>query len=178
MDQIDILSGLKPGSALYDIRRERPDFVDGTELCRTTVLTPNHGFGIGRAMRAALAARMARLIGHADLAATYDRMIEEAERDMAGGASTSGDTAGNKAALAAIATGADIPEAVDAFIRGLVRHADLVTRTPRNSTRADIACLEEAGLSNPQIIALSELIAFVNYEARVIVGLSILETVE
>lgn len=162
MDQIDILSGIKPGSELYRIRRERPDYVEGTELCRQTVLEPSDGFGIGHAMRAALAARMARLIGRNDLARTYDLMLEEV---------------GSDETLAAIASAAELLADADVFTQALVRHADLVTKTPRDNTKADIERLEAAGLSNPQIIALSELIAFVNFEARVIVGLEALELV-
>ncbi|MCQ1853480.1 hypothetical protein NOJ16_19385 [Neorhizobium galegae] len=163
LDQIDILSGLKPGSELYAIRRERPEFVEGTELCRETVLSPNHGFGLNHALRAALACRMARLIGREDLAAVYDLMLDDA---------------GSDPDLASIASGAETAAAADAFTSAIIRHADLVTQTPRNSSRADIERLEKAGFTNPQIIALSELIAFVNYEARVLVGLSLLEEVE
>jgi uncharacterized protein YciW len=163
LDQIDILSGLTPGAGLYAIRRERADFVAGTELCRQTVLSPAHGFDISHALRAALAARMARLIGHAGLAQSYDGML---------------DRAGATAALRAIAAGADTDPDGDAVTTALVRHADLVTESPRDSSRADIEMLAAAGLSNPQIVALSELIAFVNYEARVIVALSVLEEVE
>lgn len=162
MDQIDILSGIKPDSELYRVRRERPDYVEGTELCRRTVLEPGHGFGIGHATRAALAARMARLIGRHDLARTYDLMLQ---------------LAGSDETLAAIASGLELAPDADIVTHALVRHADLVTKTPRDNTRADIERLEAAGLSNPQIIALSELIAFVNYEARVIAGLEALELV-
>lgn len=159
MDQIDQLSGIGSDTELYRIRRERPDFVDGTELCRQTVLTPAHGFDLGHALRAALAARMARFIGQEELAVNYDAMLVKA---------------GATPLLSGIAAGADLPEDADAFVRAILRHADLVTKTPRNNTKADIEALEAAGLSNPQIIALSELIAFVNYEARVIVGLAML----
>lgn len=162
MDQIDVLSGLRPDSEVYRARRERPEFVEGAELCRETVLAPRHDFGISHAMRAALAARMARLIGQENLARTYDAMLDRAGRDDE---------------LAAIASTAELAESVDRFTKALVRHADFVTRTPRDATRADIERLEAAGFSNPQIIGLSELIAFVNFEARVIVGLSVLELV-
>ncbi|MFB9948642.1 CMD domain-containing protein [Rhizobium puerariae] len=162
MDQIDILSGLKPDSELYTVRRERPDFVEGAELCRETVLAPNHDFGIGHAMRAAFAARMARFIGREDLARAYDLLLEEA---------------GGDDALAAIASAAAQPANATAFTQALVRHVDLVTERPRDNTRADIGRLEAAGLTNPQIVALSELIAFVNFEARVIVGLRVLNEV-
>lgn len=163
MDQIDHLSGIAPDTELYRIRRERPDFVDGTELCRQTVLTPAHGFDLGHALRAALAARMAGFIGREDLARTYDGMLANA---------------GATPLLSGIAAGSEPGVEADGFLRAILRHADLVTKTPRNNTKADIEALEAAGLSNPQIIALSELIAFVNYEARVIVGLEILGEVE
>lgn len=159
MDQIDRLSGITPDSELYQIRRERPDFVDGTELCRQTVLTPAHGFDLGHALRAALAARMARFLGHNDLSKAYDDMLAQA---------------GATPLLSGIAGGADLPVDADGFLRAILRHVDLVTKTPRENTRADIEALKAAGMSNPQIIALSELIAFVNFEARVIVGLEAL----
>ncbi|MBW6425676.1 hypothetical protein KX729_30245 [Rhizobium sp. XQZ8] len=162
MDQIDILSGLRVDGEVYRIRRERPDYVDGAEICREAVLSPNHGFGLGPALRAALAARMARMIGRNDLARSYELMLEEA---------------GAAEALTAIASAAELPKHQDGFTAAIVRHADLVTKTPRNNTKADIERLEAAGLSNPQIIALSELIAFVNFEARIIAGLELLEQV-
>lgn len=162
VDQIDILARLTPGSELYRIRRERPEFVEGAELCREAVLSPASDFGISPATRAALAARMARLIGFEELAKGYD----------ARWAST-----GSSELLQVIASGGDLPTGTNLFIAALVRHADLVTAVPRDSTRSDIQRLEAAGLSNPQIVALTELIAFVNFEARVIVGLSVLESV-
>jgi uncharacterized protein YciW len=162
MDQIDVLSRLKPGSELYRIRRERPEYVEGTEACRRTVLSPNHGFDLSHALRAALAARIARMIGREDLAHSYDGSLDEQA---------------NSQALSAIASVAELPADTDDFLLAIVRHVDLVTKTPRDSTRDDIERLKAAGLSNPQIIALSELIAFVNFEARVIVGLEMLEQV-
>lgn len=162
MNQIDILAGLTPNSEMYKIRRERPEFVEGTELSRETVLAPKNGLSISHAVRAALAARMARQIGLDRLAATYDARLEES---------------GATPLLATIASGAE-PEGADDFLRAIVRHADLITGEPRKATREDIERLAAAGLSNPQIIAISELIAFLNYEARIITALAVLEDVE
>jgi uncharacterized protein YciW len=161
MDRIDRLSGIQPDSALYAIRRERPEFVDGAELCRHTVLAPENGLGLGHALRAALAARMARQIGREDLALTYDETLRDT---------------GSSDVLSAIATAGDVT--ADGFKMALVHHADMVTRTPRDATRGDIEKLSEAGLTNAQIVALSELIAFVNFEARIIAGLEALDLVE
>lgn len=159
VDLIDMLAGLPPGAELYDVRRERPDFVAGAELCRQAVLEPKHGFGLSQALRAALAARMARMLGQELLAAIYEAILREFEPDPL---------------LLSVASGAAPGEGSDRFVAAIVRHADLVTAAPRDSSRADIEGLAAAGLSNPQIIALSELIAFVNFEARVIAGLAAL----
>jgi len=61
-------------------------------------------------------------------------------------------------------------------LAAIARHADLVTLTPAAATEADIRALAQAGLSNPQIVALSELIAFVNFETRVAAGLRLLRS--
>jgi uncharacterized protein YciW len=55
-----------------------------------------------------------------------------------------------------------------------VRHVDLVTVTPREATSDDISRLSKAGLSNAQIVALCELIAFVNFQTRVATGLRLM----
>jgi uncharacterized protein YciW len=159
---IDVLAGIEPGSELYDARRLRPEFVDGAEVCREAVLAPKNAFGLAHPVRVALAARMARRIGCPDLAATYEEMATEVKTDHL---------------LTVIATMSDLPDDADAFTVALVRHTDLVTVRPRDNTRDDIEKLQNAGFSNPQIVALSELIAFVNFEARIIVGLSALDLV-
>lgn len=48
--------------------------------------------------------------------------------------------------------------------------------TPSKAARSDIERLEAAGLTNPQIVALSELIAFVNFQTRVAAGLRLLRS--
>ncbi len=44
------------------------------------------------------------------------------------------------------------------------------------ATEQHIRQLEQAGLTSPQIIALSELIAFVNFQTRVAAGLRLLRS--
>lgn len=156
-DQIDRIAGLAADSPLAALRRERPDFVDGAETCRDTVLNPQHDNGLPHPLRMALAARMARQNGDLALAASYDDRLA---------------ALAPSAALTAIAAGA---VASDPWTAAVIHHADLVTIHPRDCRREDIAALTEAGLATPTIVALSELIAFVNYEARIIAGLRLLE---
>lgn len=154
---IDRVAGLNPESVIHAARRQRQVFVDGTEECRVSVLEPSNGLGLFSAFRKALAARIAALIGPAELSAAYRKMAGDAD-----------------AVLCAVAQVRDLPPDAEPRLQAMVRHADLVTKTPKASAKFDIEALAAAGLSNPQIVALSELIAFVNYEARVAAGLKLL----
>lgn len=157
MDQIDILAGLSPGDELYSIRRQRQEFVLGAEDCRRTVLTPSEDLGIDTPLRLALAARMARTLGRDDLGEIYEGLLEET---------------GSSLQFQAIARNQEAFG--DSRIHAMIKHADFVTATPSGSMKEHIERLQDAGLSSSQIIALSELIAFVNYEARIIIGLEAL----
>jgi uncharacterized protein YciW len=56
----------------------------------------------------------------------------------------------------------------------ILRHIDLVTQRPRDATRDDIAALLAAGVAEADIVRLSQLIGFVNYQVRVIAGLRLI----
>ncbi|WP_246673072.1 MULTISPECIES: hypothetical protein [unclassified Mesorhizobium] len=56
----------------------------------------------------------------------------------------------------------------------IARHVDLITLTPKKAEASHIALLAQAGLNNPQIVALSELIAFINFQTRVATGLRLM----
>jgi len=68
---------------------------------------------------------------------------------------------------------ADAP-AADARWTAILRHVDLVTDHPKDATRADIAALRRAGIAEADIVRLSQVIAFVNYQVRVIAGLRLI----
>ena len=56
--------------------------------------------------------------------------------------------------------------------RELIR---VVAIRPGDARADDLALLADAGLTTPQIIALSELLGFLAFEIRVVAGLSLLE---
>jgi uncharacterized protein YciW len=70
--------------------------------------------------------------------------------------------------------GAEIAVAADARQAAMLRHVDLVTTRPSQATRADIDALRDAGVAEPDIVRLSQLIAFVNYQVRVIAALRLI----
>ena len=51
----------------------------------------------------------------------------------------------------------------------------MICLRPREARADHLLALLSAGLTVPQVIALSELLAFVNFESRIIDGLSLLE---
>jgi uncharacterized protein YciW len=77
-------------------------------------------------------------------------------------------------ALAAHYAIADYPPEDGARWDAILRHVDLVTVHPKDATRADIDTLRAAGVAEPDIVRLSQVIAFVNYQVRVIAGLRVI----
>lgn len=152
-DVIDQAAGLTEDGVLHRLRRERPQFVEGAQTCHAALLSPAEDQGLPPALRMALGHRMAILNRDEALAAQY-RASE-----------------GDDPTLRRLSEGRrDLPAPLDA----IARHVDMVTLAPTGATADDIHALEAAGLSNPQIVALSELIAHVNFQARLAAGLRLM----
>ncbi len=56
----------------------------------------------------------------------------------------------------------------------ILAHAERLATAPGSATRAHLAALDAVGLSSRDIVALTQLVAFVAYQVRVTVGLSLL----
>ncbi|MES0067964.1 hypothetical protein NKJ73_19325 [Mesorhizobium sp. M0074] len=158
IDAMDKAAGLSPDDTLFAARRFRPEFVQGAEECRISVLNPAHDQGLAPNLRVALARRMAALNVDATLLNEYDMQLAQLDPTEQ---------------LLAVAQGeTDLIEP----LATIVRHVDLITLTPKKAEASHIALLEKAGLNNPQIVALSELIAFVNFQTRVATGLRLMRS--
>lgn len=159
IDAIDKAAGLSPDDALYSARRFRPEFVEGAELCRLSVLQPHNDQQLTAAFRLAVAARIATLNADSALTDEYLTQLQALTPD---------------AELLVLAAG---KETLQPRLAAIVRHIDLVTVTPSRAEANDMRLLEQAGLNNPQIVALSELIAFVNFQIKVATGLRLMRSV-
>jgi CMD domain protein len=157
-DVMDALAGLTAGSSLAALRRERPDVVRHTQGSDEAIFTPADDGGFTQAERAAAALRVATLLRDSALEAHYRGRL--AALDPSG-------------ALARTVEGqAEITE-----IRwdAILAHVDLVTRGPGSAERQDIENLLVAGLSSHAVVSLSQLIAYVNFQSRVLAGLRVLK---
>jgi uncharacterized protein YciW len=156
IDAMDKAAGLSPDDPVYKARRFRPEFVEGAEICRLSVLTPKDGLGLSAPLRLALARRMAKLNADEVLVSDYETQLA---------ALSPSDE------LVSLSQGAtELAEP----LATIARHADLITLSPIKAAAGDITRLQKAGLDNPQIVALSELIAFVNFQTRVATGLRLM----
>ncbi|MGO4853275.1 hypothetical protein [Phaeovulum sp. W22_SRMD_FR3] len=151
-DAIDRAAGLAPEGAIHALRRFRPEFVDGAEACRAAVLSPEEALGLSEDLRQAVAYRAARGAENPALLGVY-RVPEGAD-------------------LATLARG-ETP--ADPALAALARHADMIAARPAEASGQDLAMLQAAGFTVPQIIALSELLAYVCFQIRVAHGLALME---
>jgi uncharacterized protein YciW len=156
---IEQLVGVDPDSRLGEALKTRAEVLRLSEAAHDAVLVPRDPGGLSHGLRAALAARMCRHLGNDALVKHYESYLaHSAELDVTALAEPGG-VCGN------------------ARQDAMASHADMLTRAPREATRNDIAVLKAAGVSEADIVRLSELAAFVNYQLRVVAGLKLLKDV-
>ena len=158
-DVIDEIAGLAPDSRLFGLRRQRPEVVRHSQAGYDALIRPRGPGGVSPAERAAVALRVAAQNGASDLAAHYRALL--AERDPDG-------------RLAGFDGAADEADARLAAVR---RHVDRVAAAPGTATQAHIDELERHGIGVPELVTISQLVAFVSYQARVLAGLRLLREV-
>ena len=157
---IETIVGVPAASRLGHALNARTEILRLSEAAHDAVLLPREPGGLSHGLRAALAARMCRHVGDEALTAHYESYLAH-----------SGDLD-----LALLARPGGV--CGDPLHDAMARHADLLTLSPRESTRQDIAALKAVGVSEADIVRLSELGAFVNYQLRVLAGLRLLKEVE
>ena len=146
-------AGISAGSPLAGVLSGRSDVLELTEKSHDAALRPRQPGGLTHSERAALACRIALLNNETVLARHYESLI-----------------GGGDSAIADI--GFDGGE--DIRLRAILRHADLVTVNPKEAVSGDISALKSAGIGDADIVRLSELIAFVSYQIRVVAGLRLM----
>lgn len=139
----------------------RDKIMDLTQKSHDAVLRPRECGGLSHAVRAALACRIAKHNSESVLADHFQGMIG------------SGDGAQAASRIADVTfDGAD-----DSWLKAILAYADLVTVMPKNADAPDIEKLQSAGLPDADIVRLSELVAFVSYQIRLVAGLRLMAEV-
>lgn len=157
VDVLDQLAGVAPGSPVAELRAGRPNLTRFSQASYESLFEPGTDDGLSRREREITALRIALLTPDYRLAKWYqDRLIAESG------------TASTVTAITGFPAGS--PELTRRDV-AILRHTDLVTQRPTEAEPSDIEALRTAGLSTREIVTLSQLIAFVAFQVRVLATL-------
>lgn len=151
-------AALDASHPLAKVLEGRGDIFAMTEQAHDAALTPNDPGGLSHAERAALACRMAHINAEVALAEHFGGLM----------------AAANPTDTTARIADPDFDGGSNTRLAALIRHTDLATADTKSVAATDITALTDAGVSEDDIVRLSELVAFVNYQARVTRGLRLL----
>lgn len=156
-DLVEALLGIDPASPLGALRRQRPDILHHSQGAYRELVIPADPGGVSLAERAALARRVALIERHAALAAHY--------RDLLAARGT----------LEEQLAAETFPAPDGGRLATLLRYADLVAQHPGRADQAGIDRLSALGLTPQDIVAVTQLVAFVPYQTRLLAGLRLLQ---
>ena len=143
VDVIDRAAGLAPGDPLHAARRFRAKVVEATQASHDALLTQPVE-GLSTADRLRVAAHVCVTADATSLAKHYQARL------------------GDDDARAAPPSPA---------LPAMLHFAATLTTDPRRGNRAALDALRRAGLADPAIVALAQLVAFLSYQLRVVAGL-------
>ena len=146
-------AGFTPGSPLAGVFSGRADLMELTENSHEASLRPNTPGGLSHAERAGLACRISNLNGEEILASHYESLFGDGSQTLSDITFDGGS---------------------DSRLNAIVRHTDLVTLNPKTAVAGDVAALQSIGMNDPDIVRLSQLIAFVSYQIRVVQSLRLM----
>jgi uncharacterized protein YciW len=142
-DTIDQAAGLAPGHPLQAARRFRSTVVASTQASHDALLFEPVP-GLSPADRLRVAVHCCEAAGAPQLTAHYQQLLAAPER------------ASDPASPA---------------LGAALSWAGLLTTDPRRGDRQALQALRDAGLQDPAIVALAQLVAFLSYQTRVVAGL-------
>ena len=151
-------AGIGATDPLREVLAGRADILALTQQTHDSALMPSDAGGLSRAERAAIAVRVAKHNQDEVLAQHFTTLLEQTDN----------------AADAALIVDLSFSGGDDQRLLALIRHTDIVTRSPKDATGADIEKLRQAGVNDADIVRLSELLAFVSYQIRVAAGLRLM----
>ncbi|MVT50061.1 CMD domain protein [Bradyrhizobium yuanmingense] len=187
-DIIDTLAGIEPGSTLDAIRARRLQARENAQKSYLALFEPIDAGDFSQAERVAVAAFVTGLHGESPVAAFYrDKLAANADGapllDAINAEIERGKTSGpygaypagplsieNKAGLI-YRVSAERKPVLGARLVAALEHAHLLVFHPRDAASADMKALLAAGWSSTGIVTLSQLVAFLSFQVRVVSGL-------
>ena len=190
-DIIDALVGIAPGSPLDAIRARRPEARAHAEATYRALFAPKAPGNVTATERFAVGAFVGGLHGATAIAVRYAERLSESEASAAlqeavdasikeakahgpygsypAGPLSREDTAGPVYRVGAATRGALGPRLAAAF-----EHVHMLVFHPRDAAPAALQALLDAGWATTDIVTLSQIVAFLSFQIRVITGLRVL----
>ncbi|QNP47198.1 CMD domain-containing protein [Diaphorobacter aerolatus] len=162
-DLVDHIVGLRPGGRTYEVRHQREKVVAATQGSYDALFDP-HLPDLSLTERLLVALHACVLTPAPELAAHYRARLVTDGCDAAliqFAESAAHETASSNARLNAMLT----------FTRTLIED-------PVEGDKAALLALPAAGISTPAVVALSQLIAFLSYQVRLVAGLKAMKASE
>lgn len=182
-DMIDRLAGIAPGSKLDVIRDQRPEARKHAQASYDALFEPKDFGGVAADERLAIATFVAGLHGEPQTHAYYASKLDDGMRTAVAAAVTAGKAGGPygrfpKGPL----TAEDAPgpnwrigdasrEAVGSKLAAALEHTHMLVLHPRDAAAPSLQALLDAGWSTTDIVTISQLVAFLSYQIRVVAGL-------
>jgi CMD domain protein len=190
-DIIDALAGIEPGSGLDGIRARRVQARENAQKSYLALFEPIDANDFSLAERCAVAAFVAGVHGETTVAGFYlgklaaavdsNELVEAIKAEIERG-KTSGPYGAFPAGPLSVEdttgliyrAGADGRAALGARLAAALEHAHLLVFRPRDAAPSDMKALLGAGWSDTGIVTLSQLVAFLSFQVRVVAGLRVL----
>lgn len=195
IDVIDALAGIAPGSALDAARARRPQARTHAQASHDALFHPVDPGGVSVTERFAVAAFVAGLHGPSDAMGLYEAGLagSGALPALSGAVAAATATAMDRGPYGSYPAGPltreDVPgpayrvagahrAVLGPCLSAALEHAHMLVLHPRDAAPEQLQKLLDAGWNTPEIVTLSQLVAFLSYQMRVAAGLRVLAATE
>ena len=187
-DVIDALVGIAPGSALDAIRARRPEARAHAQATYRALFTPEALGNISAQERFAVGTFVAGLHGATAVAAAYgarlaetgaptgvkdavEAAIKEARTRGPYGSYPAGPLSREDTAGPIYRVGAATRQPLGRRLASAFEHTHMLVFHPRDAAPTSLQALLDAGWSTTDIVTLSQIVAFLSFQIRVVIGL-------
>src|SRR5262245_17711518 len=187
-DVINTLVGIAPGSALDAIRARRPEARRQAQASYKALFEPAAPAGVSAAERFAVGSFVAGLHRESAIGAFYSERlaatgapvalrdavttaIAEARVQGPYGSYAPGPLSRENAPGPIYRVGSSVRQGLGARLAAAFEHVHLLVFHPRDAVSTALQRLLDAGWSTTDIVTLSQIVAFLSFQIRVIIGL-------
>lgn len=191
-DVIDALAGITPASPLDAIRARRPEARAHAQATYRALFVPAAPGNVSAPERFAVGAFVAGLHGSTAAAAYYgarlvesgapatlkdavDAAIAEAAARGPYGRYPAGPLSREDTAGSSYRVGEATRRTLGPRLAAAFEHAHMLVFHPRDAAPAALRALLDAGWSTTDIVTLSQIVAFLSFQIRVVIGLRVLD---